>query len=112
MIVNNLQVSNLFSYVNSTVFLGRYNVITGHNGVGKSNLIRILKRLIYNHGDGFSVSYIEDYEKFDKNDNSWINMSISLLHKESELISKFIFSKSTKNLNIDFHIIKGRFSYF
>jgi AAA15 family ATPase/GTPase len=61
--INSLTISNLFSFDDATIFLGKHNVITGPNDVCKSNLIRILKRLITDGGYGFSVSYIEDFEK-------------------------------------------------
>lgn len=107
MLINSIKISNLFSFDDTTIFLGKYNVITGPNGVGKSNLIRILKRLIHDHGYGFSVSYIEDLEKFNIKNQSWIEISISFSNKESELISKLIFGKYINNLciTIDFIIL-------
>jgi ABC-type transport system involved in cytochrome c biogenesis ATPase subunit len=42
MIIRKLLISNLFSYTLSQVSFGRYNVITGINGAGKSHILRIL----------------------------------------------------------------------
>jgi hypothetical protein len=46
MIINDLEISNLFSYEKTKVSFSKYNVITGVNAVGKSNLIRLLKIII------------------------------------------------------------------
>ena len=105
MLINSIKISNLYSFDDTTIFLGKYNVITGPNGVGKSNLLRILKRLIHDQGNGFSVSYIEDYEKFNKKNHSWIKISISFSSKESELISKLIFGKDINNLCMTIDLI-------
>ena len=107
MLIKSIEIFNLYSFEHATLFLGKHNVITGLNGAGKSNIIRILKRLVHDKGYGFSVSYIEDHEKFNKKNNSWIKMSILFSDEESELISKFIFGKSIKKfpLPVDFYIL-------
>jgi predicted ATPase len=35
-------------------------VITGLNGAGKSNLVRLLRLIISNPSNGFSTSFVED----------------------------------------------------
>jgi AAA15 family ATPase/GTPase len=95
MIISYVTVSNLFSYQESKISFGRYNVITGINGAGKSNLIRILKIIVASHSYGFSTSYLEDHEKFDQNEGSSIRIGIKFSQTESCLISRFIF-RNTK----------------
>ena len=91
MIISDITISNLFSYQESNISFGRYNVITGINGAGKSNLIRILKRIIASPSYGFSTSYLENHQKFDQNKGSSIRIGIKFSQTESCLISRLVF---------------------
>jgi ABC-type proline/glycine betaine transport system ATPase subunit len=52
MIIKDLTISNLFSFEKSEINLGKYNVITGYNGAGKSNLVRLFKLIILDRDYG------------------------------------------------------------
>ena len=62
-----------------------------HLKLAKSNLIRILKRIIASPSNGFSTSYLEDDEKFDQNKGSSIRIGIKFSQTESCLISRLVF---------------------
>src|SRR5215204_4726300 len=97
--IMNLMISNLFSYNPVEMSLGRYNVITGINGAGKSHIRRILDRIKSDPSNGFSTCHIEDNEKFDIDRPSWIKIQIEFSDIESRLISKLIFRNKDRRLH-------------
>ena len=92
-------ISNLFSYNPVEMSLGRYNVITGINGAGKSHIRRILDRIKSDPSNGFSNCHIEDNEKFDIDRPGWIKIQIEFSDIESRLISKLIFRNKDRRLH-------------
>ena len=91
MIINELIISNLFSFENTRILFGKYTVITGHNGVGKSNIIRLFQIITNDPQYTFSNNHIDIKQKLDKEKNSWIKIRIQLSDEERSMISRLIF---------------------
>lgn len=101
--ISKLEISNLYSFERENISFGRQNVITGINGVGKSNLIRILELITSSISNGFSTCYIEDNQKLEGQKNSWIKLYVYLSPEESRLFVQNIFR--TRKRKIDQIII-------
>jgi predicted ATP-dependent endonuclease of OLD family len=99
MIIKDIAISNLFSFERSEVNLGKYNVITGYNGAGKSNLIRLLNLIILDRDNGFDTCYVEDDDRFQGQDCSWIKIGMRFSDVEMSLISTLIFRNKDRKID-------------
>jgi energy-coupling factor transporter ATP-binding protein EcfA2 len=99
MIIKNLTISNLFSFEKSEINLGKYNVITGYNGAGKSNLVRLLNLIILDRDNGFDNCYVEDDQRFKADDCSCIKIGMQFSDVEMELISTLIFRDKKRKID-------------
>ncbi len=91
MIIKELIISNLFSFENTRIPFGKYTVITGHNGVGKSNIIRLFKIITNDPEYTFSNNHIEIKQKLNKEKNSCIKIRVRFSDEERSMISRLIF---------------------
>ena len=99
MIIKDLTISNLFSFEKSEINLGKYNVITGYNGAGKSNLVRLLNLIIHDRNYGFDTCYVEDDRRFKADDCSWIKIGMRFSDMEMELISTLFFRNKKRKID-------------
>ena len=92
--IKKIRIKNLLSYKDATFNFDKYNVIVGTNNSGKTNLIRILEKIIGN--DDLSFIGLNQDLKFDKRLPTEIALTLEFTNDEMKMVFQSIFGSEIK----------------
>lgn len=92
--IKKIRIKNLLSFKDATFNFDKYNVIVGTNNSGKTNLIRILEKIIGNKDLSF-IGLNQD-SKFDKTLPTEIDLTLEFTNEEMKMVFQSIFGSEIK----------------
>ena len=87
--INQIKIKNIYSFDEADFRFDQYNVIIGPNNSGKTNLVRILKRIAEN--SDFQHFQLDKAIKFDNKKQSQISISLQFTDTETKYILQTLF---------------------